>query len=526
MEERKWLPHLYRSVPKEAHGYLLSAYSIALEGWRRGMTLKFTNDKGMLLRNFTLSYKGKSHQFSASRSDIVPKNAVRICIDKYLTKEYLMESGVPTPIGKIFTNKSSDEEVIIYANDLGYPLVLKPSNASGGQGVIANIKNIKEFREALQHVRHTLKFDDVIVEEFVKGEDYRVYVIDGKVVGIIGRKTAHVIGDGKSRIRRLLDKKVKERGENPAIQNSPIVIDKELHDMLALSDYTLDSIPGKGEEIPLKSISNVSVGGDPVDATDILPNEIKEIAINAARAIPGLVQAGVDVMYNSVDNTGYVLEINSKPSIRTHLFPIEGKARDIPKAIIDYCFPESVSSEGTTASYYFGIQGIYKAFLHGEAKEFVVPDMPYGNISSFEWIISGSSRINTKKWVLGRVRRLGLHGYVSQLKSGETSVVISGKINAIKEFEEMVKKEVARKSLRMEVKEYTHPVKIGFEFKEFKKREKRKKTRPTQKEYNKLLLERDFYRKRFKNIENSKTWRITRPIRKLSYFAKNIFKSN
>src|SRR5690625_2050587 len=218
--EKEWIPFLEESIPIEAHGYKVSSYAVALEGWRRGLTLKYYNiDRNPLKIKYSLSNQEKKHIFAGSRGDLVTKSAIKICINKYLTKKYLVESDVPTHEGERFKEDTQDSEIIDYANTLGYPLVIKPVTGSGGDGVIAGIKNEVEFKEALIYVRKELKYKQIIVERFFAGSDYRVYVIGNEVVGAFDRIPANVMGDGKSTIKKLLKRKISERQKNPALYN-------------------------------------------------------------------------------------------------------------------------------------------------------------------------------------------------------------------------------------------------------------------------------------------------------------------
>ncbi len=78
-------------------------------------------------------------------------------------------------------------------------------------------------------------------------------------------------------------------------------------------------------------------------------------------------------MVNKETNTGVIIEINSRPHITAQLFPWEGKARDIPKAIIDYYFPETQCNH-SQPSYYFDFDSVWKAFRNGIVKEMVIPN--------------------------------------------------------------------------------------------------------------------------------------------------------
>lgn len=529
MNERvQWLPHLRDSIPVEAYGYSVSMYSIALEGWRRGLTLKFTNNnRSKSVIRYSLSDGMKEHHFMGAQGDLITKEAISICKDKYLTKKYLSEAGVSIPEGEYFSQNISDPEIISFADKLGYPVVVKPTNAAGGRGVIANIKNQEEFKKALHYVRHELNYKDLIVEKYFSGEDYRVLVIGDKVVGAIHRIPANVIGDGKSTIKKLLDSKIKEKKQNPALTGSPIKIDKEMHSILQQQGYTLDSIPEKGERIFLKTKSNISAGGDPIDVTDMLTDEIKQNAVNALKAIPGLVQGGVDVLYNKESQKSVILEINTIPSIRTHLFPVEGKARDVPKAIIDYYFPETVSNHNKPL-YYFDIAPVFETFSNRTIKEVVIPDMPQGDLCSRQLKVYGIERVNRyMRHVHKYAKSLKLNGFIKNLSKSSVLIVISGPRDVVETFINNVKNNKIKfvKAKKVTQDDWEKPVKIGFQViksETASKPAKKESNGVSLKEYNKVVEERDFYKQEYINMRESKSWKLTQPIRSFKkYFRKN-----
>lgn len=105
IEDKKyeWLPHLENSLPESAKGYSISQYAIALEGWRRGLHLRFINSfKFPSEFLYELSSDTNKHEFRISKGDYNTLEGRLICKDKYKTKKYLQKSGVPTPQGKSF----------------------------------------------------------------------------------------------------------------------------------------------------------------------------------------------------------------------------------------------------------------------------------------------------------------------------------------------------------------------------------------------------------------------------------------
>ncbi|MBP2076162.1 acylphosphatase [Oceanobacillus polygoni] len=468
MKIKNWLSHLETSIPEEAKGYTVSMYSIALEGWRRGLTLKFINENRRKSElRYSLASQEREHRFVVSRGDFTSLSTLKICRDKHTTKEYLLKAGVPTPEGRVFKKEVPDEEILSYARSLDFPLVIKPSDGTGGAGVIANIKNETEFKNALSYVKYDLGFSEVIVEKFFKGIDHRVYVVGDKVMGAIIRIPANVVGDGKSTIQQLIKINNSERDKNPALFRRLIKIDKELLDMLAEKDYKLDSIPKEGERVFLKSKANISSGGDSVDVTDELTDEIKNITIQAVAAIPGLKHSGVDIIVDKENNTATIIEINTQASINSHLFPMEGVSRDIPKEIIDLYFPETKANYNKDGQlYYFDFQHMFEAFQNGYAEEYTIPPMPTGNITTTRFIVEGKiQNVAYEVWVRNQAKKLKLHGYVKNLLNGTTSIVVSGNTENIDEFRKKINSAASKRAVVSNVKELsrTSPVKIGFE---------------------------------------------------------------
>src|SRR5699024_4867630 len=214
------------------------------------------------------------------------------------TKEILAKANVPVPKGKGFSECATDEEIIAYSKTIDYPIVLKPTDASLGDGVVTNIASDEEFLDALHYVRHELEYDEVIVEQHVYGEEYRVYVIEDKAVAAYNRIPANITGDGIHTIEELIDRKNFDRRQNARLNSCLIHYDIEIEEFISKKGYTLESIPTKGEYIPLREKTNVSAGGDPIDVTDKITEEMKQIAIDSVKAVPGLYHAGVDIIVN------------------------------------------------------------------------------------------------------------------------------------------------------------------------------------------------------------------------------------
>lgn len=522
----EWLPHLENSIPSEAYDFKCCKFLIALEGWRRGLTLKYYNayTGGRQWNRFSLSYNDREHKFTNTRGDLVSKEAGIICKEKNLTKKVLMEAGVPVPSGKDFEEKDSYEDILAHADTMQFPLVVKPTDGSKGKGVVANIKDNKELKAALIYVREELGFSKVMVEEYFAGTDYRIYVVGDKVIGAVNRIPANVTGDGKSSIEQLIKTKNRQRKDIPYLYSCPIKIDREVKMSIKSAGYKLTSIPEKGEKIFLREKSNLSTGGDPIDVTDKLSPEINRIAVEAVKAVPGLAHCAVDLIVNEKTNTGVVIEFNSRAELSFHVFPIQGKGRDVPAAIVDYYFPETINNRGDNRpEFYFDLKKILEPLKNGAAQEVTVPLIPSkDNIDIKSFTVSGKVQgVGYRRWLQKKAINLKLNGFVQNSQNEDVLIVAAGDKEDIAGFRSLIHSKSPKKA---EVKKVTEdkweaPIKIGFDIliddqpdKEVERLTRKIKRLEKQKKIikkDKIEAERNYL-----EIVNSRTWKSTSPIRK------------
>ncbi|WP_096190300.1 acylphosphatase [Evansella halocellulosilytica] len=519
--EYKWLPHLEDAVPVAGQGKRISTYMMALEGWRRGIDLTFyslIDEENKFKLRYSLSYKGNEHHFELSKGDKVTKEAFDICDDKDLTKKYLEKAGVPVPRGEKFLNDRSDDEIISYANQLGYPIVLKPVSANGGKGVFANILNEEMLRETIPYVRDELNYRDVIIETRIPGEkEYRFIVLEDKVLGAMHRIPANVVGDGVHSIRKLIQQKNEFRKKNPHLTSRLIKIDKEVLNLVENAGYSLDSVLEEGKRLFLREQSNLSNGGDSVDVTDIVTPEMERIAIEATKAIPGLVHSGVDMIIDDEHKSGVVIEVNSRPGLGGHLFPMEGMPRDMTKVFIDYYFPETVDIE--KSNLYFNFDLIVESLLSRSVKKVELSTPPLGKLYGKRYIVSGKVQgVGYRKSVKKQAQRLRLQGYAKNLSNGEVEIIVSStNKHDIEDFKKVCF-EGSQNSIVDDVieEEWTKPVKIGFEILD----ESTVNIDELKLENERVTKELQRLSKDYNKIVNSTSWKISSPIRYLFDFFK------
>ena len=525
-----WLPHLHPEVVSEVEGNYLDAYVVALEGWRRGLTLRwhvkdsekfkemktwYVDEPGQL---FSLHSKEKSHYFFRTRGDKVTNEAVEKGMDKQRTKELLKKAGIPVPDGRQFSRKDDEETVIEYAETLGYPVVIKPKDGSFGRGVMSDIKSEEELKYSLQYLREQLEEDQIIVEKYIPGNDYRLYVVDDKVVGAILRVPPNVVGDGINSIEALIDIKNSERQLNPRLTTCPIKINQELVDYIGKSGYTLESIPGKDEVVYLSDKGNISIGGDPIDVLDELSDEIKQIAVQALRAIPGLTHGAVDLIIDKDQDgneAGYVIELNPTAQIGGILFPVKGKSRDIPAAIIDYYFPETKNVQTEKEKIYFDFYDVLEPLISRQGVISTVSPAPIGKIHMKKYTVYGD--VQNHGYHLGLRKQAferGLHGFVMNVEDNAIDIVVAGTDKEmVDDFRHGITEDEERAHvIEIHESDYDGFVKVGFDSRaNLKDLEKdlellKENITQTSEEVRKLEIQK-------RKLQKSFSWRLTYPIR-------------
>ncbi len=302
----------------------------------RGIPWSRLNDESLIQLGYGKYRKLIEATTTGATSDI----AVRIAQDKDFAKKILEQASLPVPKGIVV---HSEDDALIAFHELATTLAMKPHNGNHGNGVCLNISSQKEVREAYRVAREYSP--TVIVEEFYKGQDYRVLVVGDKMVAAAHRVPAHVVGDGKSQIIDLIKKENENplRGEGHEKAMTLIKVDEATVAYIEKNNYKLESVPTQGTVIYLKETANLSTGGTAEDVTDDIHPDNIEMCERAARII-GLDVCGIDLILGDIKKSwmnqrGGIIEINAGPGIRMHLYPSRGKSRDVGRAIIEHMYP-------------------------------------------------------------------------------------------------------------------------------------------------------------------------------------------
>ncbi len=255
--------------------------------------------------------------------------------NKEVTKTLLSEKGISVPRGKAFeTPKEALGARHFFENK---KIVIKPNRANYGIGVYTvESGDLKGYEKAIESA--FLHGQEVVVEEFIEGEEYRFLVIDGAVCAICARIPANVVGNGTHTVSELIHRKNHDTSKHKIPKYYLREGDDE-REVLKRQDLDFESVPEKGKRIFLRDNSNVSTGGDSIDKTDDVHSAYSRIAASAAEVVNAKF-CGVDMIIQrpgeepNLQNHA-IIELNFNPALWIHRYPTEGQKRYVEKAVLD-----------------------------------------------------------------------------------------------------------------------------------------------------------------------------------------------
>ena len=283
-----------------------------------------------------LGWGSRARRFQAAELDSTSAVAESIAQDKDLTKRLLHAAGVPVPMGRPVTDV---EDAWAVALEVGLPVVVKPQDGNQGKGVVVNITT----REGLEAAFKTASEfgDEIMVERFLPGHDFRLLVVGGQLVAAARREPPQVLGDGQHTIRELVNivNQDPRRGSGHGTALTKVRLDDIAIARIASEGLTPESVPAQGQRVVLRNNANLSTGGSATDVTDDVHPEIAARAIEAAQTI-GLHICGVDVVCETMlkpleEQSGGIVEVNAAPGLRMHLAPSFGRPRNVGVPMVD-----------------------------------------------------------------------------------------------------------------------------------------------------------------------------------------------
>lgn len=260
--------------------------------------------------------------------------ATNIATHKYLAVSVMRQSSLPVPkhiVVKTF------EEAQVAAEQIKFPLVMKPTSTDKGVGVTVGIENNEELMFAWSEAA---RYGKVLVEQMLYGFDHRLHVVDGKCIYVVRRTPPYVVGNGRDTLEKLVTLNAIERASHPLYKKygNVSLADPVVKRILEKNSLMPSSVIEAGRTVYLKSNSNVSTGGTLEDVSDKAHHDNLLLAERAARIV-GLDNAGIDFITTDISkswihSTGGICEINPTPGV------VYDSAFT---AILDYLFPKPLT---------------------------------------------------------------------------------------------------------------------------------------------------------------------------------------
>lgn len=308
---------------------------------KRGIPVLRLDDRSLI----QLGYGRRQRRIRASVTGQTSHIGVELAGNKQLTRQLLRDAALPAPRGAVARTL---EDIRREAARLKMPLVVKPLDANHGRGVTLNITDGEALDAAFETARaHASR---VIVEEQLPGDDYRLLIVDGKMVAAARRMPAAVIGDGTHDIVALVERENADPRRGSGHENvlTRLRLDANAEAVLAGQGLTSTSIPKAGHRVRIRDTANLSAGGTAEDCTELVHPDTIFVAEQAA-AIIGLDVAGIDFLSPDItrpvgETGGGIVEVNAAPGLRMHLAPSLGQARDVAAPIVGLLFHRARAS--------------------------------------------------------------------------------------------------------------------------------------------------------------------------------------
>ena len=284
-----------------------------------------------------LGYGSLQRRIWTAETDRTSAIAESISSDKDLTKSLLTQCGVPIPAGEVVNSPQEAWEV---AQDIGLPVVVKPTDANHGRGVALDLQHREDIEAAFLVAQR--EGTDVMVERFIPGDEHRLLVVGNKVVAASRGETARIVGDGVHTVEELIELQINSdprRGEEEDFPLDTIRLKDLPTAVLELQRQGLDaqSIPAKGRVVVVQRTGNMGI-----DVTDEVHPQVAAVVVLAARVV-GLDIAGIDLVAEDISKPlhaqgGAVVEVNAGPGLLMHLKPAIGQPRQVGKDIVAHLF--------------------------------------------------------------------------------------------------------------------------------------------------------------------------------------------
>jgi GNAT-family acetyltransferase (TIGR03103 family) len=321
-----WNEPLFIAPQPEAQ---LNPYAAIIinEARRRGIAVEVLDEEAAY---FSLTFGGRTIVCRESLTELTTAIAMSRCDDKAVTRRLLARAGLHVPDQ---AKAGSDKQNLTFLQRYGR-IVVKPARGEQGAGISVDVRTPQAQVDAIGRARQVC--DQVLLEQFVEGQDLRVVVIDFKVVAAAVRRPAAVTGTGRHTVAQLIEKQSRRRAAATGGE-SRIPIDVETERCIQDAGYRMDSVMPAGETLTVRKTANLHTGGTIHDVTHRVSHTLCRAAVAAARAID-IPVVGLDFLVPALDGDQYaIIEANERPGLANH------EPQPTAERFVDLLFPQTAA---------------------------------------------------------------------------------------------------------------------------------------------------------------------------------------
>lgn len=302
-----------------------------------------------------IEVEGTRTRLVGNVSEIDDPVTLAVLHDKPLTHRLLQEQGLPVPRHACFSMSDMTPALAFLKASSGNCVVKPAGGTGGGRGVTTGICTTGHLARATAAA--AVYADELLIEEQMTGDNYRLLYLDGRLIDAYVRRLPTVIGDGRSSIRKLVERANDERlAREAGVSQVLLTIDLDMCRTLAGQRLTLRSVPEAGRQVTLKTVVNENSGADNTTVTDALHPAIVAAGERAVRALRTRF-AGIDIVMSDhtkpLEQTGgVILEVNGTPNLYYHYTKQDGSfpvAEHLLRALVSPDVEQRTPSQGEVA---------------------------------------------------------------------------------------------------------------------------------------------------------------------------------
>jgi GNAT-family acetyltransferase (TIGR03103 family) len=300
---------------------------IVKEAQRRGIGVEVVDaEQGY----FDLTHGDRRVSCRESLTDLTSAVAMSRCDDKRVTHRVLASAGLKIPRQHLAGNPDQNRKIL----DELHSVVVKPARGEQGDGISVDLRAAEDLDAAIERARRFCP--DVLIEEFVEGEDLRLVVIDYRLVAAAVRRPPVIVGTGQHTMRALIDKYNRRRAAATGGEGC-LPLDAETKRCIDLAGFDLEDVPEAERKVAVRKTANLHTGGTITDVTDRIHPDLATVGEEAARAV-AIPVTGLDLMVPDIAQPDYwIIEANERPGLANH------EPQPTAERFIDFLFPQTAT---------------------------------------------------------------------------------------------------------------------------------------------------------------------------------------